>query len=154
MKRTIFYALIASLSLCLFACSNTDEPMTTQSTSDGSDKIVYDDSKAIADLMTSIPLTEEIVNEVFSAVTNGIENGIEESYYFADVLSESAKSATRSTNSESKLGAEIRRILNTTPSNSNIDNDILEFGDYQIYWPYSEDWDGKTKPVITFCSGR
>lgn len=150
MKRTIFYALIASLSLCLFACSNTDEPMTTQSTSVGSDNIVYDDSKAIADLMTSIPLTEEIVNEVFSAVTNGIENGIEESYYFADVLSESAKSATRSTNSESKLGTEIRRILNTTRSNSSIDNDILELGDYQIYWPYSEDWDGKTKPVITF----
>lgn len=151
MKRNVFYALIAFLSLGLFSCSNTDEPMTPISPSEVSDESVHNDSKVIADLITSIPLTEDIVNEVFSAVTDGLENGIEESYYFADILSESStKSATRSNGSESKLGSEIRRLLNTTRSNSEIDADILEYGDYQIYWPYSEDWDGKTKPVITF----
>lgn len=151
MKRNVFYALIAFLSLGLFSCSSTEEPMASQAPAKVFDKTVYSNSKAIADLMISVPLTEDIVNEVFSAVTNGLDNGIEESYYFADVLSESyTKSATRSIGSESKLGYEIHRLLDTTRSNSGIDADMLEYGDYQIYWPYSENWDGKTNPVITF----
>lgn len=151
MKRTFLYALIASLSLGLFSCSNADEPMTPQTPAGVSDKSVNDDTKAIADLMTSIPLSEDIVNEVFSAVSAGLENGIEESYYFADVMAESStKSATRSDNSGSNLGNELRRLLTSTRSSAGVDTDILEYGDYQIYWPYSEDWDGKTKPVITF----
>lgn len=151
MKRTFIYALIAYLSLGLFSCTNTDEPMTPQTPAGVSDKSVNDDTKAIADLMTSIPLSEDIVNEVFSAVSAGLENGIEESYYFADVMAESStKSATRSDNSGANLGNELRRLLTTTRSSAGVDADILEYGDYQIYWPYSEDWDGKTKPVITF----
>lgn len=31
--------------------------------------------------MASIPLTEDIVNEVFEATQAGLDNGIEDSYY-------------------------------------------------------------------------
>jgi len=151
MTNKLLYALIASLTFGFMSCTNTDEPKTSQIQSEKTNQAVSDESKIIAELMTSISLDEDIVNEVFSAVSNGLENGVEESYYFADVLSESsAKSAPKSRNSVSKLGDEIRQILNTSRSQTSIDTDILSYGDYQIYWPYSEDWDGKTKPVITF----
>lgn len=153
MSRTIIYAFIAVLSLGLFACNSNDEPLAPQNSNEYPDCNESEDSEKIAQLMTSIPLTKEIVNEVFSATQKGIENGIEESYYFADVLSESdAKSASRasSTPQESVLGRELRSALNKSRSGDQVDIDLLQNGDYQIYWPYSEDWDGETQPVITF----
>lgn len=153
MNRTLIYASIAVLSLGLYACNSSDEPMVPQSSPQSSDNNVSEDSENIARLMASIPLNKEIMNEVFSATQNGLENGIEESYYFADVLSESStKSASRasSTSLESVLGRELRSALNKSRSGDQVDIDLLQNGDYQIYWPYSEDWDGKTLPVITF----
>lgn len=153
MSRTIIYAFIAVLSLGLFACNSNDEPLAPQNSNESPDYNESEDSEKIAQLMTSIPLTKEIVNEVFSATQKGLENGIEESYYFADVLSDTpAKSASRasSESQESFLGCELRSALSKTRSNSQIDADLLQYGDYQIYWPYSEDWDGETQPVITF----
>lgn len=154
MNRTLIYAFIAVLSLGLYACSNSDEPMAPQSSLKSSDNNVSENSENIAQLMASITLTKEIVNEVFSATQNGIENGIEESYYFADVLSEdaTAKSASRASSESQKsfLGRELRSALRKTRSHSQIDADLLQYGDYQIYWPYSEDWDGETQPVITY----
>lgn len=154
MKRTLIYAFIAALSLGLFACSSTDEPLALQGSSEFSDYKVSEDTKNIAQLLASIPLTKEIVNEVFLATQDGIENGLEESYYFADVLSDSssAKSVSRASweSNESFLGRELRSALNKSRSDSRIDADLLLYGDYQIYWPYSENWDRKTRPIITF----
>lgn len=153
MNRTLIYAFITVLSLGLYACSSSDEPMALQSSPQTSDNNVSEDSENIARLMASIPLNKGIMNEVFSATQNGLENGIEESYYFADMLSESsAKSASRasSTSQESILGRELRSLLNKSRSGNQVDIDLLQNGDYQIYWPYSEDWDGKTQPIITF----
>jgi len=82
MKQKIFYVLIAYLSLGLFSCGNADELIVPQSPSEIIDSTVYNESKAIADLMISIPLTEDVVDEVFTAVSAGLKNGIEESYYF------------------------------------------------------------------------
>lgn len=154
MKRTFIYAFIAALSLGLFACSSTDEPSAPQGSSEFSDYKVSEDTENIAQLLASIPLSKEIVNEVFHATQDGIENGLEESYYFADVLSDSssAKSVSRASweSKESFLGRELRSALNKSRSDSRVDADILLYGDYQIYWPYSENWDRKTRPIITF----
>lgn len=153
MIRILIYASIAALSLGLFSCNNEDELLTPPGLTEPLSNNVSEDSENIAQLMASIPLTKEIVNEVFSATQNGLENGIEESYYFADVLSESsAKSASRASNTSQKsiLGRELRSALNKSRSGNQVDVDLLQSGDYQIYWPYSENWDGKTQPVITF----
>ncbi len=68
-------------SLGLSSCSSTDEPQTPQSPSESFERNISEDSKNIAELMASIPLTEDIVNEVFEATQAGLDNGIEESYY-------------------------------------------------------------------------
>lgn len=137
----------------LVACSNQDEPLAPETLPVSLNLKVSNDTKNIAQLMTSIPLTEEIVSEVFFATQNGLENGIEESYYFADVLSAtSAKSANKVSvrKNSPTLGQEIRLALSKTRTTNQVDTDLLQFGNYQIYWPYSENWDGKTLPVITF----
>lgn len=62
MNRALIYACIAVLSLGLYACSSTDEPLTPQSPSESFERNISEDSKNIAELMASIPLTEDIVN--------------------------------------------------------------------------------------------
>ncbi len=63
MNRALIYACIAVLSLGLSSCSRTDEPQTPQSPSESFERNISEDSKNIAELMASIPLTEDIVNK-------------------------------------------------------------------------------------------
>lgn len=147
MKIFNFAALVAVI-VSLSACNSSDEMLIeVQKDNNLVRKISYD-TKEIAQLMTSIPLTSDVVSEVFDAAQDGIENGIEESYYLAEVFGETTKSATRS-GAGSLLARELCNAMKGTRSN-NLNEKMLQDEDYQIYWPYSDRWDGVSQPVITF----
>ena len=124
--------------------------------------------REVARMLSSLPLGEEQVAEVYEAVYSSSSNGYDEEYMMADLLSspgsgvgdrgvKSGKSTYRTpiksliedylaeyTSGTTKAGAaDVQRYL-----------DDLKDSGMQIYWPYSEKWDGETLPLITFDPGN
>ncbi len=120
--------------------------------------------KNLALLLTSLPMTGESYQEVFDAVSVANDNGLEEAYYFSEILTdtpEENKIATlRSASLKGKgLGQLIKETLSKEAelrsggigAGAVLDADKIANSNLQIYWPYAEDWDGSTPPVITFA---
>lgn len=121
----------------------------------------------IARAISRLPMRQDQLNEVFEAVSASSGNGFDEEYLMSDLfLSPGCGVGTKAEDRKTKA-VEYRTPLRDMLTdyltvnyatktgaadveayiNSMIDSDI------QIYWPYSEDWDGKTFPIVTFDPG-
>lgn len=122
----------------------------------------------VAKLISELPIEEEQLMEVFEAVNASAGNGYDEEYMFEDLLTSpgagvgDAHTKTSSRTYSKPLKDLLRERLNdacstksgmTAEDVENYLNQLLS-SDIQIYWPYSELWDGKTKPLITFDPGN
>lgn len=119
----------------------------------------------LAKIISELPLQQEHLQEVYDAVNSSSGNGYDEEYTMDRLFTspgsgvgergESTKAAAYATplrelfadyfrsKSETKAGAsDVEAYVNT-----------LRDSDMQIYWPYSEDWDQETFPVVTFDPG-
>ena len=109
----------------------------------------------VAQIISGLPLDEEHLQEVAMAVKSSVSNGYDEEYTMANVISSPGsgvgddiigkKSVSMSDRPLSDL---IREHLSDTLPKEYMR--MLADSDIQIYWPYAENWDGKTLPVITF----
>lgn len=119
------------------------------------DSIVMSDLLPIASLLSHISINNDICKEVHEAVSSATDNGLEESYYFQEILKEENNKITTRSGNPSALGTLIKNYFtNSTTRSADADAinlELLAKSDIQIYWPYSEDWDGKTLPVITYA---
>lgn len=122
----------------------------------------------VALLLTEIDIGPEQIKEVSDAVSASSDNGYDEEYTMkdlfrspgagvgADMLPESRSLPGRKY--EKPLRDIIREHLSSEAgvlSRAGLPDaeafiSALEMSDIQIYWPFSEDWDGVTRPVITF----
>ncbi len=148
-KITVLFAVIISL---FSACSN-DEPTPPQLPDDNYEYSV-DSLKDVAFALVKLQPTIEMCKEVHAATQKAISLGLDETYYFVEMLGK-GEQITKS----SEIKREILSKLATLPEDNNIkqlfdqmseNNSVLQ--KYQIYWPYSENWDGKEMPTITFKS--
>ena len=148
-KITVLFAVIISL---FSACSN-DEPTPPQLPDDNYEYSV-DSLKDVAFALVKLQPTIEMCKEVHAATQKAISLGLDETYYFVEMLGK-GEQITKS----SEIKREILSKLATLPEDNNIkqlfdqmseNNSVLQ--KYQIYWPYSERWDGKEMPTITFKS--
>ena len=115
----------------------------------------------VAEILSLLPLQHEHLQEVYNAVTASSCNGYDEEYTMKNLfespgtgVGDSGKySKTASSRPLRTLIEEHIRQRSVTKSD-NIDPDVflnaLSSSDLQIYWPYSEEWDGETLPIITF----
>lgn len=116
--------------------------------------------------------------EVYDAVNSSSENGYDEEYLMRDLFDNpgygvgdsmlKTESKSDGNGYEKPLRELLRESLEARASRSSVAVgvrqretvdvdawlDALESSDYQIYWPYSEDWDGCTLPVVTFDPGN
>lgn len=122
----------------------------------------------IARMMSELPLDREHLREVHSAVSASAENGYDEEYTMSQLFS-SPGSGVGSEGTASRSGEwsnPMKDLISSwfqekygerTRSGDGYGAEdylsMLSASDTQIYWPYSEDWDGKTLPVITFDPG-
>lgn len=147
--------------LILVSCANGDEPenpkeglvdIEFRSPMDGFEANTrYDNPyRDFARAMTALNLDEEIVNEIHNAVSRSIECGLDEVYFFNEALDNNSKVFTEPVD----FGRLLKRKLEAFPENEAVKyiNEFWEnYADkdrFQIYWPYSENWDGKTMPLI------
>ena len=120
----------------------------------------------VAHILSAIPLHNAQLQEVYTAVTSSMGNGYDEEYTMKNLFASPGSGVGDSpgTASRSGFGTPLRELIEeyvrTKPSTKAGDaertNDpeaflkALEMSDVQIYWPYSEEWDGDGMPVITF----
>ncbi len=117
----------------------------------------------VAEILATIPLESMQMKEVHDAVTSSSDNGYDEEYTMkhlfeapgAGVGDEVTKGGTVYEEPLRMLIEEYVRSGCVTRSDAVIKDpdeflDALTESDIQIYWPFSENWDGKEMPIITF----
>lgn len=124
----------------------------------------------LAEVFANLPLEKEHLQKVHSAVSASLRNGYDEEYMMSDLF-EAPGSGVGASKEETRASSQswtkpLRSLLQdyfehsygTRASSSEFlsaDDYIaaLTGSDAQIYWPYSERWDGEEFPVITFDPG-
>lgn len=125
----------------------------------------------VARMFSELPIGAEQMQEVLDAVVCSSDNGYDEEYMMCDLFAtpgagvRASASQTKAASSYSRpLKNLIREYLEgrrTTKAGSGAGEsmsaeewiELLSSSDAQIYWPYHENWDGETLPIITFDPG-
>ena len=124
----------------------------------------------LAYIFSRLPLQQEHLDEVHTAVSSSLEHGYDEEYMMADLFSSPGagvgSAATKAP--EGRWARPLRTLLEDyleqtfatradavlpPPGSAAEYISVLTQSDAQIYWPYSEAWDGYSLPVITFDPG-
>lgn len=121
------------------------------------------DTPAIAKLFASLPIEREQMQEVHDAASSSTDGGYDEEYTLERLINAPGCGVGQS---ETKAGRQYSRPLrdmladylgagtkggSTTEVEAFLNS--LSESDLQIYWPYSEDWDGEELPIVTFDPG-
>ena len=117
----------------------------------------------VAQLFSGLPLGPEQVREVRDAVLSSMAGGYDEEYMMCDLFETPGSGVgpspgpTRSASYTHPLRDLIRenlagRVRTRAGGEAEVEAFItsLAASGMQIYWPYSDSWDGETMPVITF----
>ena len=118
----------------------------------------------LSQILSSLPLGRDQLREVHSAVSSSTGNGYDEEYTMSDLLSspgagvgEGPQTRAGESSWDRPMRDLIREYLEgryeTRSGEDFTPEEYLEAlagSDAQIYWPYSESWDGTSYPVITF----
>ncbi len=114
----------------------------------------------VARLFAGLPIGAGQMEEVHDAVCASAGNGYDEEYTLRDLLSTPGSgvgdAATRAParSYERPLRDLLREALTATRAASAEDYlSQLTASDLQLYWPFSESWDGTQLPVVTFDPG-
>ena len=161
-KLSVLCFAMAAMLLSANACSRSDNAAEILSDNGVMTK------REVAVMLASLPLESGHVSEVYDAVSASSFNGYDEEYMMVDLLSApgagvgsgGSKAATSKTYQQ-PIRSLITDYLASRASSSTKDGaaDVQQYLDQlmesglQIYWPYSEDWDGETLPLITFDPG-
>lgn len=150
-------AFAAAVAMVSSACERMDTSHVTPAMSE-SPAVSGLSPEKVARMLSELPLTIEHLDEVFQGVTSSSANGYDEEYPFANLFSSPGSGVgdellkTRSVceypNPLRSLVASVGGGVPDTRSGGFAA--ALADAGLQIYWPYSEDWDGETMPVITF----
>ena len=156
MKKYIYLYLMLMTSVVLVSCSG-DEGPGAEREPDLDDEFVAQREETVlggatARFLITHDLTKEVAAEVHAAVTKSLNYGLEEACYFREILTRDEGWAKIVAESEKGEGIAGLFSQGGTGKYGLTADDITRLieGDYQIYWPYSEYWDGETLPAVTF----
>jgi hypothetical protein len=119
----------------------------------------------VAKILSELPLENEQLLEVHDAVSASSGHGYDEEYMLTDLFEapgagvgdqgESTKAGGYKTPLRELFADYFARKYATKAGAADVERYInaLSESDMQIYWPYSEDWDGEAMPIVTFDPG-
>ena len=147
------------LILASASCRSFEDPVRDPAPFSPDDLTV----KELARIFSDLPFDLDHMCEVHDAVSSSSGNGYDEEYMISDMLSTpGAGVGTKGVPSGSggysrpmkDLLVEYLNDRFATKSGGAVQYiERLSASDMQIYWPYSEDWDGETYPIVTFDPG-
>ncbi|MBO8444482.1 MAG: hypothetical protein IAC23_02140 [Bacteroidetes bacterium] len=167
------FCVVSALSFLFVSCEELDNDIEKHGGGDEETAlpVALDE---VARLLSVLPVGRGQLGEVHDAVSSSSENGYDEEYTMRDLfrmpgagvgddrLPEGTKSAVEY---ETPMRDLIKAHLYSSPevrSDGSVSSgygggmtpdefiEALESSDIQIYWPNSENWDGKELPIITF----
>lgn len=158
--RNFLNNIVILLSFVIVSCSKSEsKSYLLAPDSDNAQETVCLSLSQMARIFAALPIEDEQMQEVHAAVNGSMGKGYDEEYTLQNLLSAPGcglgEKATKATPYKRPLRDLLSEYLNRHtkaddgPSPEQILRE-LENSDYQIYWPYSEEWDGKTMPVITY----
>ena len=162
-------ALVAGLCSCERLDDNPDDHIIDKDPE-------YIELQEVVEIMSLLPISREQMDEVHNAVSSSSGNGYDEEYTMANLFAlpgsgvgdKAVRSGMIYENPMRDLIAGAVKNLLEDGSKTSADNnelnvlrtldrigadaflDALARSDMQIYWPFSEEWDGQQMPVMTF----
>lgn len=119
----------------------------------------------VAGIVSELPLEKDQLDEVYDAVNSSSGHGYDEEYTMSHLFSDPGSGVGDSTGptKSSSYRTPLKKLFadyfqSRCASKSGLADAeayirSLSESDIQIYWPYSENWDGMTYPIITFDPG-
>ena len=162
MKRWM-WGLTAALVSALGACEPLDDDLHTHTQTKASAISLEE----VAQLLSSVPIGTQQMGEVQDAATSSAGNGYDEEYRMQDLFlapGTGVGEETDATKAGERYETPLRELLSravrdrfATKAGDGAEAeaflDSLSGSDVQIYWPYLENWDQESLPVITFDPG-
>lgn len=124
------------------------------------DALSHVSPREVARMFSSLPMGDEQLREVYDAVSASSVNGYDEEYTMEDLFSspgagvgdKATKAAKR--NYSMPLKELITNYLTSTKAGeAPFSPSDLERSGLQLYWPWSDNWDGVSYPAVTFDPG-
>lgn len=152
---------ISSLSALTAVSCRMEDPATDSAGSEESVVVSRIVPEEIARMFSLMDLDLENVREVHSAVLSSSSNGYDEEYTLEKLVNSPGSGVGDErigTKAAPIAGQAIRDLIRTQcvsgiATRSGDLLGLLADSGLQIYWPYSEDWDGQIMPAITFDPG-
>lgn len=108
--------------------------------------------ETVARLLSSLPLEAGQLAEVHAAATASSANGYDEEYRMLDLFTApGAGVGDSASGTRASYARPLRDLLRDAASEAWLDS--LAGSDVQIYWPFSDAWDGEQAPVLTYDPG-
>lgn len=119
----------------------------------------------VAQMLSDLPLQHEHLDEVYDAVNASSGHGYDEEYMLNDLFTapgagvgdagKPSKAGGYRTPLRDLFADYLAQRYGTKAGAADVERYInaLSASDMQIYWPYSENWDGKSYPIVTFDPG-
>ena len=159
MKRIVLFGCLAGI-LSVAACGRLT-PVENPPANEEEKPLVFTLDE-VARLLAAVPVGPSQVAEVRDAVSESTGNGYDEEYPMRQVFETpgtgvGAEPVTRveayPEPLRDLLAAEVRRQYGTRALDADAFLDALSESDVQIYWPFSEAFEGGETPVVTFDPG-
>lgn len=153
--------LALSLALSVISCSgNIGEVQTFSPYKEPpQEESLTPQMNSLARIFASLPIEKEQMQEVYDAASASSEGGYDEEYTLERLLN-APGSGVAGTKAAKEYSRPIRDLLGEYLSRTKAGAEDVEKylnalseSDFQIYWPYSEDWDGEELPIVTFDPG-
>ena len=159
MKRMILFGCLAG-ALAVTACERLAQWGNPPADEAGEPLVFTLDE--VARLLAAVPVGQAQVAEVRNAVASSSGNGYDEEYPMRQLFEAPGTGigGTPATRVEAYpeplrdlLAAEIRKQYGTRALDADAFLEALSGSDVQIYWPFSEEFEGEGTPVVTFDPG-
>ena len=154
---------IVALSLIMLAAASCEVLDNDPDKHVKDEDSTYVGLEEVAELLALIPLKSSHVNEVHDAVTSSSGNGYDEEYTMKDLFErpgagvgdiEVRSGAIYENPLRDLIKEHVYGMAATRSAGDGIDPDRfleeLMSSDIQIYWPFSDSWDGEGMPIITY----
>lgn len=158
MKYRMFMAALCAVSL--FGCEEVLVTPVEEMESFQEPAVLLED---VARVFSYVPLGGEQLDEVYDAARASAANGYDEEYRMKELFSEPGCGVGDAGNTKAEgyskpLRDLLREAVHATKASTGLEDpdawlDALSGSDIQIYWPFSEQWNGDARPVITFDPG-
>lgn len=159
MRQNVIAGVIALAAIGLCGC----EKIETVDIPEGSSSVTssFVALEDVARLFASLPIGTGQMAEVHDAAMSSATNGYDEEYRMRDLFEAPGAGVGDDAQSVKAGGYSrplrdlLREAMSTkaSPGAGAAWLDSLSVSDIQIYWPYSESWDGQTLPVVTYDPG-